>query len=100
MNRYRVNSDTLYLRPIENQPNYQIQNAARWLVAKGEKPTYKQALHYVIYLESTYPWKFKTLMASFYDKFDHTIKRMKYKDVNTYKSTDSNFYGDEWHMWF
>ena len=96
---YLQNSLTLYMRPMENIPAYQIRNAANFLVFNNKFRTYQDALKYLLYTRIYAPWNFKAAMSDFYAAYDVTHKLSKAIDVNSYRSTNSNLYGEEYHMW-
>lgn len=105
MSSYRKNSITMYLRPLEYQQRYQIRNAAKWLVYKKKFLHFNNALRWLSYLEKTNPWVYKNILSTYYKETDYKtyFKSSVYSnnyDVNFYKTSNYNSYGDEPHMWF
>ena len=99
MSGYRVNELTLYLRPIENQPPYQIHNCANWLVKKRYAKNFTIARLWLDKLLVSDVWRFKSLMSAYYADTDYKSKELEFKDVNSYRTSKSNIYGDELHMY-
>lgn len=95
-------STTLYLRPTEYQTRYQIRNAAAWLVKKKQFILFDNAIRYLIYLQNKRPYKFKEIMAAYYDTLtdDKSYISMTYKPIDTYRTSHYKSYGDEPHMWY
>ena len=96
---FGTNSLTLYLRPIEYQPPSSFMGAARFLVCKGIVRDVRQGLRYLNYLEQNKPWDFKGIMSEYYAHVDPPRRIYTKPDYKKYRSTDSNYYGDEEHMW-
>ena len=99
MSGYRHNADTIYLRPVDNTQEYQIVNAAKWLVRLGHFKTVKIAHGYIHQLEYEKPWRFKTLMSNYYATHfrGHVFK--KPSKIDDYTTGSPNTYGDEPHMY-
>jgi hypothetical protein len=93
------NSLTLYLRPVEYIPPFQVNNCARWMVAHNKFSTFLHAKKWLLVMEETKPWIYKAVMANYFDATDYKPSVNSNRDVNQYRSTNSNSYGEEWHMW-
>jgi hypothetical protein len=97
---FRNDAITMYLRPIEYQPDFQIYNAANVMYKQGRFETMREALNYVLHQKKKHPWKFKQIMSDYYSWNDPMKRFPKKRDVNSYQTSNTNFYGDEGHMWF
>lgn len=94
------NSLTLYLRPLAAIPPYQVNNCARWLLMNGMFRNYRDARMWLNGLEQNQPWRFKSIMSSYYDSTDYKQDYIDKRDVNKYRSTNTKSYGEDPHMWF
>jgi len=99
MSGHRRNADTIYLRPQENTQEYQIVNAAKWLVRLGHFKSVHAAHTYMHKLEYTQPWRFKAMMSSYYAAHFRGHVFQKFIDINDYRTGGQNTYGDEPHMY-
>ena len=99
MSGYRVNELTLYLRPIENQPPYQIHNCAVWLARKGYAKNPINARIWLDKLQESNIWRFKSIMSAYYADTDYKPIDFEFKDVNQYRTSKLNTYGDDLHMY-
>ena len=99
MSGYRNNEVALYLRPISNQQEYQLNNAAKWLVKRNRFRSVREARMYIHYLEYERPWQYKTLMSNYYAAHNMGHKFMKTININEYTTGNMNVYGDEPHMY-
>lgn len=98
---WRPNSTTLYLRPVADQQPYQLERMARWLVARGDFKQIHRARHWLAILEDNHLWQFRAVLAMYYAETDVVKHPYQYPlQVNDYRSTHTNLYGDEPHMWF
>jgi len=100
MSGLRPNSITLYLRPIAYQQRYQIRNAAAWLVQKKFFVSFNKALKYMLFLEEYKPSTYANIMSAYYDAVDYKVSYKRTYNINDYRSSDSNLYGQEPHMWY
>jgi hypothetical protein len=94
------NEITLYLKPISSLQPYQINDCARWLVSLKRFEDYHSARLWLNYLEQHHVWRFKAIMADYFNATDYAQDFIDKRDVNAYRSSASNSYGDEPHMWF
>lgn len=97
----RRNSTTLYLRPVADQQPYVLNNIAKWLVTCGYFNNFMRARYWLAVLEDNHQWQFKAVISQYHDEAD--VKKTYYRhplNVNDYRSTHSNIYGDEPHMYF
>jgi len=94
------NALALYLRPLEDQQPYILDQVAQWLVDKKDFPNFKLARQYLFYLEEKYPWRFKTILSNYYEATDIYKNFMVYKSVDDYQTSHTNAYGEEPHMWY
>jgi hypothetical protein len=99
MSRYQPNSITLYLQPINNQQPYQINNCANWLVGIGYFKTFINARNYLSVIERVKPWIFRNIMSKYYDVTEYKYPIMNTININTYRTSKYNHYGDEPHMY-
>lgn len=97
---YSRNGLTLYLRPMAEIPAYQVNNCAKWLVSMGQFKNFLEAKIWLISQEQNAPWNFRAIMSEYFDVNDYQSDFKSKRDVNKYRSTKSNYYGDEAHMWF
>jgi hypothetical protein len=99
MSGLRPNSVTLYLRPIENIPPYRVRECAQWLVNHRKFPTVDIAHRWLLLMEDQDPWKYKAILANYFDAVDYTPSYVDdTKNVNDYRSSNTNYYGEEPHM--
>jgi hypothetical protein len=99
------NSTTLYLRPIENIPPYQVNNCAIWLYHNKTYNNRKfrsayEAKMWLINTEEQNPYLYKAIFAEFYDNTQYQASVLSGRNVNKYHTSTYNSYGDEPHMWF
>ena len=99
MSGVRYNDLSIYLRPIEDQQPYQLNNAAKWLVSIGNFKTFYQARRYISYIEYMHPWRFKTLMSNFHAATDLRKNFKVFRSLDDYRTSNVNSYGDEPHMY-
>jgi len=92
------NSLTLYLRPIENIPPYRVNDCAIWMVSHGKFKTFIDAKKWLLIMEEQKPWIYKAIMANYFDAVDYKPSVIDHRDVNKYKSSISNSYGEDAHM--
>lgn len=97
---YSLNSLTLYLRPHAAIPPYRVNDCANWLVKQGQFKTYYEAKLWLIKEEQDNPWNYKAVMSQYFDATDYQSDYKSHRDVNKYRSTKSNYYGEDPHMWY
>lgn len=97
---YTKNSLTLYMRPMASIPPYQVNNCAKWLVQRGQFKDFLQAKLWLINQEQTEPWNYRAILAEYFDATDYQSDYKSKRDVNKYRSTQSNYYGEDAHMWY
>ena len=107
MSGYRANELTLYLRPIDTQPPYQINNCAIWMVKNKYAANKAIADKQLAYLYKHNIWRYKSLLSAYYMDTDEAIHDYStHKDVNKYATSSlkendkANRYGDELHMYY
>ncbi len=100
MSGFRRNEITLYLRPIEYQPPYKLQDVAKWLVKKGKFSNATDARIWLEQLSMYDVFRFKALLSAYYEETDY--KQGVYdtfKNVNDYRTSAFKMrYGEEPHM--
>ena len=96
----RDNSIIIYLRPVGDQQPYQIARAAQWLTRMRKFPNCKAARAWLAVVEDNNPWLFKTIMSQYHEANDVKQRPFKYRPINTYRTSTSNVYGQEPHMFF
>lgn len=94
------NSLTLYLRPIENIQPYRVNDCAKWLVLNGKFKSFKDAMKWLILIEQVEPFLYKAVFADYFNATDYKQDFIDKRDVNKYRSSATNFYGEDPHMWF
>lgn len=94
------NSLTLYLRPLASIEPYRVNDCAKWLVIKGKFKTYKDAITWLMDIEETQPWIYKAIFSDFFNDVDYKQNYKDKRDVNKYRSSCTNSYGEEPHMWW
>ena len=97
---YTKNSITLYLRPQAAIPAYQVNNCATWLVKRGDFKTYLDAKMWLVNQEQNSPWNYRAIMSEYFEANDYQSDYKSHRDVNKYRSSASNYYGEEPHMWY
>lgn len=100
MSGLQLNELTLYLRPLAAIPPYRVNDCATWLVANGKFPNFTTARMWLSKLEETNPWTFKAVMSSYFSSVDYKQDYIDKRDVNKYRSSATNSYGEEPHMWW
>ncbi len=97
----------LYLRPIEALKPFYVVGCAKQMVKKGWFRSTQEALNYLNHVQKVSPWKFKGIMSSYitflnsssdYSNVNPVEDRLTL--VNRYKSSATNYYGEDPHMWY
>jgi hypothetical protein len=104
MSYYKNNEISLYLRPIDYQPNYQINNCAEWLVKKSYAKNKIHAYNFLNHLAQNNKWRYKSIMSAYYADVDYKYKDYSFNDVNNYRTsklTENPYYSryGEYHMY-
>ncbi len=99
------NSLTLYLRPVEYIPPFQVENCAAWLLKHKTINNRKfrsvvEAKLWLINVEENDPYLYKAIFSEFYEHTDYKSNVLSGRNVNKYQTSTYNSYGDEAHMWF
>lgn len=96
---YTSNSLTIYMRPIDYQPEFRLKEIARILTINGYFPNMPHALQYLVNLQWNNPRKFLEMVSVFYSRIEKIDKQPKRQNTNLYRSTSTKHYGDEYHMY-
>lgn len=95
----RNQSTTLWLRPIENIKNYQVRDAARWLVKRGSVKNFDKGIKLLVYLMNERPTNFKYIMSKYFEINVYKSKPHKWADPNLYRHAPGNIGYGEPHMY-
>mgnify|MGYP001605877516 CR=1 FL=1 len=99
MASFQNKSITMYLKPLDTQPASALNKCARWLVIEGRYGTYEGAVKYLAELQYNDIQKYRRILSEYYNATEQKKEFVVRKDVNKYRSTVSNSYGDEPHMY-
>jgi hypothetical protein len=93
------NSITLYLRPTDAIQPYNVRQCAIWLVKKKVFTDVNKAISWLLFAEENDAFQYKAVMSKYFEETDYRVEFHRGRDVNKYRSSSSNYYGDEPHMW-
>jgi hypothetical protein len=97
------NSQTLYLRPISNIPQYRLRGAARWMIYHypHQFNNVIQAKLYLMGIEQTNPQLYKSILRRYFEASDYSLPKVPtWRDPNRYFSTHNNSYGEDLHTYW
>lgn len=96
------NSQTLYLRPIANIPEYRIRGCCRWLLAHYPYQFRNEtdARLYLLGIWQTNPSLYRSILRRYFEASDYHVDTMPKRDCNRYFSTYGNSYGEDVHMYW
>jgi hypothetical protein len=100
MSGLQPNSLTLYLRPIENIQPYRVIGCAKWLVQNGKFKTLYDAMTWLNVMAAKQPFIYKAILSDYFNAVDYKQDFLDKRDVNKYRSSATNLYGEEAHMWY
>ncbi len=101
-----MNNTTIFLRPIEYINPRQFRLAAHWLVSIRKFPNVQSAESWLSKISYDNPQLFKIVMSNYFtyeiekNKIPYVAKINDVNDVEKYRSSSSNYYGEEPHMWY
>lgn len=99
MSGLRPNSLTLYLRPQAEIQPYREHDCARWLVERKKFRDVLTAKLWLTNMAESNPWIYRAVLSEYFEATDYKQDYHSKRDVNKYRSTTSNYYGEELHMW-
>lgn len=100
MSRGQSSAETLYLRPLSAQPPTTYRGAARYLVKHGHFRDYKSALAHLTHLFETDQERLRGIFASYYQEVDPPKRIHMHARRRDWRSTSTNLYGEDPHMYF
>lgn len=81
-------------------PPYQVSNCAHWLVSNGKFRDHATAMVWLQHKERFDAFRYKAVLAAYFEATDYKQDYMDHRDVNKYRSSISNSYGEDSHMWW
>lgn len=91
----RQNSLTLYLQPIDKLPVYQVKNVAAWMVKMNLAANYQQAYRSIYWMSIYKQDAYRDLISWYFEATDYHPPYKNTYDINDYRSTDINYYGED-----